>query len=73
MKTSPTRRAFGSAGFGTRRNFLRSAAAGSILFPGIVETLLADSGDPLAPRLPHFSARAKNVIFLFMTGGASQI
>jgi len=57
----------------TRRNFLRSAAAGSILFPGIVESLLADSGDPLAPRQPHFPARAKNVIFLFMTGGVSHI
>ena len=53
----------------TRRAFLRSAAAGSILFPGIVESLLADSG----AREPHFQARAKNVIFLFMTGGVSHI
>ena len=59
-----------------RRHFLRSAAAGSLLFPGIVQQLLADAGDagnPLAPRLPHFPARAKNVIFLFMTGGVSHI
>ena len=29
--------------------------------------------DPLAPKLPHFFARAKRVIFLFMTGGPSQV
>src|SRR5512145_534003 len=29
--------------------------------------------DPLAPRAPHFTPRAKSVIFLFMDGGVSQI
>jgi hypothetical protein len=29
--------------------------------------------DPLAPRPPHFKARAQNVIFLFMDGGPSQM
>ena len=29
--------------------------------------------DPLAPRPPHFPARAKRVIFLFMHGGPSQV
>jgi hypothetical protein len=29
--------------------------------------------DPLAPRPPHFSPRAKSVIFLFMAGGPSQL
>ena len=29
--------------------------------------------NPLAPRKPHFPAKAKNVIFLFMEGGPSQI
>lgn len=57
----------------SRRSFLRSAAAGSLLFPGIVQQLLADAGDPLAPRDPHFPAKAKNVIFLFMTGGVSHV
>ena len=52
-----------------RRQFLHSAASGSLLFPGIVQQLLADSADPLAPKAPHFPAKAKNVIFLFMTGG----
>lgn len=56
-----------------RRQFLRSAAAGSLLFPGILSQVLADSGDPMAPREPHFPAKAKNVIFLFMTGGVSHV
>ena len=57
----------------SRRSFLRSAVAGSALFPGIVQQLLADAGDPLAMRTPHFPAKAKRVIFLFMTGGVSHI
>jgi hypothetical protein len=31
------------------------------------------SGDPLAPKPPHFPARAKRVIFLFMNGGPSHV
>ena len=31
------------------------------------------TGDPLAPRATHFEPRAKNVIFLFMDGGPSQV
>ena len=33
----------------------------------------AASANPLAPRQPHFRARAKNVIYLFMAGGPSQL
>jgi hypothetical protein len=29
--------------------------------------------DPMAPRPPHYPAKAKNVIFLFMDGGPSQV
>ena len=29
--------------------------------------------DPLAPKAPHFEAKAKSVIFLFMDGGPSQV
>lgn len=62
-----------------RRQLLRSFVAGSLLMPGIVSQLLADDGlptgnsDPLAPKPPHFAAKAKNVIFLFMTGGVSHV
>jgi len=64
----------------SRRGMLRSAVAGSVLFPAIVSELLAADAarqetvtDPLAPRPPHFPAKAKNVIFLFMSGGVSHI
>ena len=56
-----------------RRRFLQSAVAGSLLFPGLVRQLLADSGDPLAPLPSQFPAKAKRVIFLFMTGGVSHV
>jgi uncharacterized protein DUF1501 len=34
---------------------------------------LADAGNPLAVRPPHYPARAKRIIFLFMSGGPSHI
>src|SRR5260370_20054519 len=33
----------------------------------------ASSRDPLAPKLPHFTAKAKHVIFLHMAGAPSQL
>jgi hypothetical protein len=41
--------------------------------PGILHQLAAAESDPLAPKSAHFPARAKNVIFLFMTGGVSHV
>ncbi len=60
---------------GNRRVFLRSAVAGSMLMPAILQELLADGApaDPLAPRPPHHPARAQRVIFLFMSGGVSHV
>src|SRR5215207_4444992 len=58
----------------SRRTFLRSAVAGSMLMPAILHELSgADRGDPLAPKTPHFPAKAKSVIFLFMSGGVSHV
>jgi len=58
----------------SRRQFVQSAVAGSILMPGLLSELLAaDSNDPLAPKKPHFPAKAKSVIFLFMSGGVSHV
>ena len=59
----------------SRRQVLRSLVGGSILLPGILSKLLADDSrhDPLAPKASHFPARAKQVIFLFSTGGVSHI
>jgi hypothetical protein len=56
----------------SRRTFVRSAVAGTILFPAIVSDLLA-ADDPLAPHKPHFEPVAKRVIFLFMSGGVSHV
>src|SRR5918994_6987898 len=63
----------------TRRHFLGAAGVGlgSIAFG---ELLAADRGgkplgssDPLAPKAPHFPAKAKRVIPLFMAGAPSQL
>jgi Protein of unknown function (DUF1501) len=60
-----------------RRNLLRSFVGGSLMLPGMVSQLLADSdesvSDPLSPKRPHFPARAKNVIFIFSNGGVSHM
>jgi len=62
----------------TRRGFIRSLASASILLPGMLQQLLAESSaptaqNPLAPRAPMFPAKAKRVIFLFMSGGVSHV
>src|SRR6266567_3868955 len=31
------------------------------------------SNDPLAPKAPHFPAKAKRIIYLFLNGGPSQV
>jgi hypothetical protein len=31
------------------------------------------AADPMAPKAPHFPAKAKNIIYLFMAGGPSQL
>lgn len=35
--------------------------------------LAGQSADPMAPKEPHYTAKAKHVIFLFMTGGVSHV
>jgi len=67
-----------------RRDFLRRAGGGfgalalaqllqgSLLARGIVDEP-RDPNQPLLPRKPHFPARAKSVIFLFMEGGPSHM
>lgn len=60
----------------SRRDLLRLSAAG---FGSLaLASLLADENreselNPLAPKSPHFPAKAKRVIFLFMHGGPSQV
>ena len=65
----------------TRRHFFRDCqmGLGSMALGGLLERgqLLArdEQGrdQPLSPQEPHFEPRAKNVIFLFMAGGPSQL
>jgi hypothetical protein len=62
----------------TRRHLLQRAGAGfgSLALAALLadETRAASpTTSPLAPREPHFRARAKRVIFLFMPGGPSQV
>ena len=52
----------------TRREALRMMGAGF----GAVG-LASALPDPLAPKTPHFPAKAKHVIFLFLSGGPSQV
>jgi hypothetical protein len=61
----------------TRRDMLRASAAGfgGLALAGLVadEAAAAARANPLAPRSPHYPAKAKRVIFLFMHGGPSQV
>jgi hypothetical protein len=60
---------------------IRSLISGSIMLPAIITQLLSDEArgaggedaNPLAPKAPHFPARAKRVIFMCMSGGVSHI
>src|SRR4051794_17326943 len=65
----------------TRRHFFGRCALG---LGGIALASLLDANklagatappasNPMAPKLPHFPPRAKNIIYLFMAGGPSQL
>ena len=57
-----------------RREVLRTLVGGSLLMPGFLAQLLADeAADPLAPKPPHYAAKAKRVIFIFSNGGVSHM
>src|SRR5213596_1612594 len=77
---------FGSARSASRRDFLRRAGGGFGLLAltslldrdgllaanAVTEKPLANP-NPLAPRPPHHTPRARAVIFLFMSGGPSHV
>ncbi|MBK9167135.1 MAG: DUF1501 domain-containing protein [Bryobacterales bacterium] len=56
----------------SRRHVLRSAACGFGLV-GLQGLLASEAANPLAPKAPHFTPRARRVIFLFMHGGPSHM
>ena len=61
----------------TRRSFFEQCAGGIGI--AALAQLMEQEGrgaaavNPLAPRQPHFAAKAKNVIYMFMEGGPSQL
>jgi Protein of unknown function (DUF1501) len=60
----------------TRRDVLKNIACGFgwLAFAGLAgKNALGAEMSPLAPKLPHFAARAKRVIFLCMRGGPSHV
>jgi hypothetical protein len=67
----------------TRRHFFEECGigVGKIALAGLLKDALtsrsfassADVSNPLAPRSPHFPAKAKRVIHLFMAGAPSQL
>jgi hypothetical protein len=84
---SETRHWFGAPDgvWANRREFLGRAGGGFGLvalagllaqegcLTGSAGAQVVSGADPLAPRAPHFAARAKAVIWLFMNGGQSQV
>src|SRR5262245_52512142 len=65
----------------SRRDWLRRMGGGFgsvglaavLADQGLAATRSVESSDPLAPRSPHYPARARRVIFLFMNGGPSHV
>ena len=56
-----------AAGFGALATAALFAESSPLVANG------AETIDPFAPRNPHFAPRAKNIIFLYMDGGPSQV
>ena len=58
----------------TRRELLTTMGAGFGMV-GLRRSARAPKrrADPLAPKAPHFPAKAKRVIYLFLNGGPSQV
>ena len=82
MNHQPELRA-AAANYFSRRHFLRDCGVGlgKIALAGLLTERLAGRAfaagpvapNPLAPRQPHFSGKAKRVIHLFMAGAPSQL
>jgi hypothetical protein len=59
----------------SRRHALKIAACGfgHLAFAGLCAEEAAASTNPLAPKKPHHTPKAKRIIFLFMQGGVSHV
>lgn len=61
--------------FQTRRHFFESCGigVGSMALSFLMAAPAPNGGNPLQPKKTHLAPKAKNVIFLFMAGGPSQL
>lgn len=59
----------------TRRHFFSrcGVGVGSMALSSLMAAPSSKMRSPLEPKKPHYPAKAKNVIFLFMAGGPSQL
>ncbi|MCA9138241.1 MAG: DUF1501 domain-containing protein [Planctomycetales bacterium] len=59
----------------SRRQLLRNSAVGfgHLAFTAMLGQQAIAAENPLAPKGPHFPARAKRIVFLFMKGGPSHV
>src|SRR4051794_39714544 len=55
----------------SRRHMLSSLGGGFGMLA--LRTLCGAAENPFAPKQPHFTPKAKRLIFLFMNGGMSQV
>lgn len=58
-----------------RRWFMKDCGVGlgALAMRGLAEGATAPNNNPLAPKQPHFKAKAKRVIYLFMAGAPSHL
>ncbi len=67
------REMLGRCGVGMGLLGLQTVLGQAGLLSAELKTNVPDPAQPLAPRLPHFAAKAKRVIHLFANGGPSQV
>ena len=68
LKTITRRMLFKQVGYG-----IGGVALSNLLLDSLALGAPMGSDNPMTPRAPHFKAKAKNVIFLFMAGAPSQL
>src|SRR5213075_226080 len=68
LQSTTRRQFFSRCGMG-----LGSIALASLLGENLFAADAPKLVNPFAPKPPHFPARAKNIIYLFMAGGPSQL